>query len=55
MAACQDVVEGLEKGEVSKEDVKKARSEVRQVCTVTGMSLQTSASVEIDGIRCDEA
>ena len=47
MAACQDVVESLEKGEVSKEDVKKARSEVRQVLTVTVMSLQFSLSVEI--------
>ena len=47
MAACQDVVEGLEKGEVSKEDVKKARSEVRQVFTITMMSLQSALSVEI--------
>ena len=47
MAACQDVVEGLEKGEVSKEDVKKARSEVRQVFKTTVMSLQCSLSVEI--------
>ena len=47
MAACQDVVEGLEKGEVSKEDVKKARSEVRQVFTTTVMSLHSSLSVDI--------
>ena len=47
MAACQDVVEGLEKGEVSKEDVKRARSEVRQVFTITLMPLQPSIEVEI--------
>ena len=47
VAACQDVMEGLEKGEVSKEDVKKARSERRQVFAITKASLRLSHNVKI--------
>lgn len=31
MAACQDVVRGIETGDVSKEDVRKVKAEVRKV------------------------
>lgn len=31
VAACQDVIQGIQDGEISKEDVKKAQTEVRQV------------------------
>ena len=31
VAACQDVVRGIETGEVSKEEVRRAKAEVRKV------------------------
>ena len=33
VAACQDVMRGIETGDVSKEDVKRAKAEVRKVST----------------------
>ena len=55
VAACQDVMDDLEKGEVSREEVKKARSGHRQVFMITVIYRLDHAVWSLGQVRHNEA